>query len=198
MLVLNMSQIDSCMKAQRMLSKVTLFGAAEQEVQCQPFRKQEQSRQGTRSRVATKHDKRFALLSARIESQVHRPELKRISCWHQASGPPVHHRNGHPGNRSRGAMRENTVHFKDSRVTRRFHSLLHRQQLPLCVVFTTCADSTSRVLANHCYDRDHLATSCGWMRTTTKMMRTTAANHGIDHFRQLLANDAPMSRLGFV
>ena len=149
------------------------FGAAEQKVQCQPFRKQELSRQGTRSRVATKHDKTCALLSARIESQVHRPELKRISCWYQASGPPV-------------------------QVTRRFQSLLHRQQLPLCVVFTTCADSTSRVLANHCYDRDHLATNCGWMRTTMKMMRTTAANHGTDHFRQLLASDALMSQLGFV
>ena len=88
--------------------KDNLFCAAELGVQCQPFRKQEQSHQGTRSRVATKHNKRCALFIARIESQVHRPELKRISCWFQASGPPVHHRNGHPGNRSRGALREKT------------------------------------------------------------------------------------------
>ena len=177
--------------------KDNLFCAAELGVQCQPFRKQKQSHQGTRSRVATKHSKRCALFIARIESQVHRPELKRISCWFQASGPPVHHRNGHPGNRSRGALRENTVH-KDSQVTRRFHSLLHRQQLPLCVVFTTCADSTSHVLASHCHDRDHLATSCGWMRTTRKTTRMTAANHGIDHYLQLLASDALMSWLEYV
>ena len=29
-------------------------------------------------------------------------------------------------------------------------------------------------------------------------MRMTAANHGIDHFRQLLASDALMSRLEYV
>ena len=30
---------------------------------------------------------------------------KRISCWFQATGPPVHYSSDRPGNRSRGAMR---------------------------------------------------------------------------------------------